>query len=92
MRIEYDPLKNIKNVRERGLSFDRVIDFDFETASVYVDDRKDYGERRYLAVGYMDGRLHILVYIRITGGLRVISFRKANVREARRYGKPKTSD
>jgi uncharacterized protein (DUF4415 family) len=30
MKIDFDPAKNAKNVRERDLSFERAVDFDFE--------------------------------------------------------------
>ena len=90
MDIEFDPHKNERNIRERGLSFERAADFDFETAGVYVEQR--HGESRRVAVGYLDGRLHVLCYVPTPDGIRVISFRKANEREARKYGKPKTSD
>lgn len=46
MIIEFDPAKNLKNIRERGLSFERATDFDFETAVFMTDDRRDYGEVR----------------------------------------------
>lgn len=85
MKITYDPAKNARNIQERGLSFDRVTEFDFETAIVVVDARRDYGEIRYRAVGWLDGRLHALVFTRADDGIRVISFRKANKREVKRY-------
>lgn len=39
MEIHYDPAKNVRNITERGLSFDRVADFDFETAKIREDIR-----------------------------------------------------
>jgi uncharacterized DUF497 family protein len=36
--------------------------------------------------------LHVLCFTPIEGGIRVISFRKANMREARKHGKPLTID
>jgi uncharacterized DUF497 family protein len=45
-----------------------------------------------VAVGYLDGRLHLLCYIPQKDGIRVISFRKTNKREAKLYGKPQTID
>ena len=86
MLIEFDPAKDERNIAKRSLSFERAAEFDFETATYMIDDRKNYGETRYIAVGVLDYRLHILCYTPIAGGIRVISFRKANVREARRYG------
>jgi uncharacterized DUF497 family protein len=85
MNVEFDPAKNEKNIRERGLSFERVIDFDFGTAKLDEDVRRDYGERRYIALGLLDGRVHMLVYCETEYGLRVISFRRANKREVKRY-------
>jgi uncharacterized DUF497 family protein len=85
MKITYDPVKNNKNIENRGLSFDEVVNFDFETAIRWEDTRKDYGEVRYCALGKVADRVHAVVYIRIDGGIRVISFRKANKREVNIY-------
>jgi len=90
VKIDYDPKKNEKNIRERGLSFDRADEFDFTTASFFLVERS--GEVRRVAVGYLYKRLHVLVYQRRSGGMWVISFRKAKIKEARKYGKPKTID
>ncbi len=60
VRVHFDPAKNERNIRERGLSFEAAVTFDFETALVYVDERRDYGEARYVALGLLDGRLHVL--------------------------------
>ena len=92
MDIAFDRAKSARNLRERGLSFERAIDFDFETASIALDTRREYGERRFVAVGYLDGRLHVLCFTETGTGIRVISFRKANAREAKKYGKAQTLD
>jgi uncharacterized DUF497 family protein len=91
MRLEYDLAKSEQNIRSRGLSFDRAVDFNFESAAFIRDERRDYGEERFVAIGYLDGRLHILCFTAIEYGIRVISFRKANSREAQKYGKPLTT-
>jgi uncharacterized DUF497 family protein len=88
MGITYDPTKNERNIRERGLSFERAADFDFETA--LIADYSRNNEMRRVAVGYLDKRLHLLCYIPKADGIRVISFRKTNKREAKLYGKPQT--
>jgi len=85
MEITYDPAKNVRNIELRGLSFDRVGDFEFETALFSPDRRKDYGEARIRALGMLDGRLHALVFVETHDGVRVVSFRKANKREANIY-------
>lgn len=85
MKIEYDAAKNDANVRERGLLFDRAAEFDFDSALVEQDSRKDYPEVRYVAIGYLESCLHVLCFTGIDGGIRVISFRKANSREVKIY-------
>jgi uncharacterized DUF497 family protein len=92
MDIEFDPTKNEKNIRERDLSFKRVVELDFNAASFFVDTRKEYGENRYIALCYLDQRLHMLCFTETETGIRVISFRKANSREAQKYGKQKNLD
>jgi len=87
MEISYDPAKNAENIARRGLSFDEAARLDFRTAVFAVDDRHDYGETRYRGFGFLDGRLHALVFVETGTGIRVVSFRKANKREVQRYEK-----
>ncbi len=85
MLIAFDANKNDTNIRDRGLSFERAANFDFETAVYKQDARYDYGEFRFRALGYLDGRMHALVFTETAKGIRVISFRKANKREVLTY-------
>lgn len=85
MHIDFDPAKNDTNIRERALSFEHAANFEFDTAIVKLDVRKPYPEVRYVAVGLLDARLHVLCFTPIDGGIRVISFRKANSREVKNY-------
>lgn len=85
MDISFDPEKSARNEAERGLPFSMVEDFIWDTALVATDERFDYGEDRWIALGYIGARLFVLVFTEIKDGIRVISFRKANAREAKRY-------
>jgi uncharacterized DUF497 family protein len=58
MEITFDPEKVHRNKVERGISFERAVDFDFDTAIYVEDDRKDYGEKRIRSLGMLGGRLH----------------------------------
>ena len=50
-------------------------------------------EMRYLALGLLKTRLHVLVFTETESGIRVISLRKANKREILRYEQhQKTND
>lgn len=86
MWITFDRATNARNVAERGLSFQRVAELDWETAFAVEDTRKDYGERRLRALAMLGARLHVAVVTRRGAALHVISFRKANRREVRLYG------
>lgn len=87
MEISYDPTKNATNIAQGRPSFDTVIAFDFESAIVKEDDRKDYGETRFVAYGLIGARLHALVFTPRGEVLHIISLRKANQREVRNYEK-----
>jgi uncharacterized protein len=85
VNIEFDDAKSRRNARKRGLPFDRAAEFEWETALIVEDTRKRYPERRFEAIGYIEQRLYVMVFAGIAGGVRVISFRKANRREEMRY-------
>jgi uncharacterized DUF497 family protein len=90
--VVFDPTKNERNIRERQLSIERAAVVDINTALLFTDSRKAYGETRYIALCYLDRRLHVLCFTETETGIRVISFRKANSRESIRHGKPQTLD
>ena len=85
MNIEFDDAKSRRNARERGLPFDRAAEFEWETAIYEEDARKEYGERRIVAIGFLEDRLQVLCFTPIEDGARIISFRKANRREVNAY-------
>ena len=49
------------------------------------DDRQDYGEDRFITIGFLDERMVILVWTPRNGARRIISMRKANEREQALY-------
>ena len=50
------------------------------------DDRRDYGEDRFITIGFLDGAMVILVWTPRGGAHRIVSMRKANERERALYG------
>ena len=86
MNISYDPAKNERNIRERGLPFDLLSEMDWSRAVIIEDTRKDYGERRFRVFGYIGDRLFAAVFTPRPDAVHVISFRKANQREVKRHG------
>ena len=85
MKIEFDPDKNAINQQKHGLSLADAERMDLGTAAIDADLRYAYGEGRFQALGLIGGRLHMLVFTMRGDVLRVISLRKANPREVRRY-------
>jgi uncharacterized DUF497 family protein len=86
MEFEWDEEKRRRALDERGLGFADVVHFDLRNANVFEDERKEYGERRFIAFGYLFGRLCCLVFAQRESRMRVVSLRKANEREKRKYG------
>ncbi len=85
MEISFDPAKNARNLADRCLPFTLVQQLDWSTATIEEDVRKNYGERRYLALGLIESRLHAVAFTPRAGKVHVISLRKANQREVKDY-------
>jgi uncharacterized DUF497 family protein len=83
MKITFDANKNAKNIQDRGLSFEQVAEFDFDTAVIWQDVRQAYPEQRFIALGLIQYRVYSVVFSDSEDGIRVISFRKANAREVK---------
>jgi len=83
--ITFDAAKNARNIATRGISFEQAIEFEWDSALVVADTRRDYGEIRFQAFGLIAERLHVLVFTPRSGKTHIISLPKANKREVERY-------
>ncbi|WP_349368352.1 BrnT family toxin [Salinarimonas sp.] len=83
MEFVFDPAKDAANVAKHGISLARTSDFILDV--MFLDDRRDYGEVRYRAVGRVDGVPHFLVFTMSPTAIRAISLRRAHMKEYRRY-------
>lgn len=90
MDVSFDPAKDARNVALRGISLAQAMDFDWDSALIVEDTRQDYSEPRYQALGLIENRLHMLIFTPRAGKTHIISLRKANGREIRRYEEAKT--
>ena len=87
MDIEYPPIKRDATLAERGLDMARAAEiFDGPTMTV-EDDREDYGEIRLITIGFLDGRMVVMVWTQRGEARRIISLRKANEREQKAYAR-----
>ncbi|MDR2220709.1 MAG: BrnT family toxin [Methylobacillus sp.] len=86
MDIEFDPEKDaINQARHEGVSLVKAEGFDMDTALVTYDDRAAPQEDRWVAIGFIEAELHVLVFTERAGRIRPISLRKADKSEVRQY-------
>ena len=85
MKITFDPNKDAINIEKHGISLAEAENFEWGSAISWPDIRRDYGEARMAALGYIDVRLYFMAFVNRDGIIRVISLRKANKREINRY-------
>ncbi len=83
--LSVDTAKRLRTLQQRGMDFcDAESVFAGPTVK-FPDRRRDYGEVRIVCVGLPRGRLVIVVYTERNGRRHIISMRKANDREPRRF-------
>jgi len=85
MNYEWDEGKRAANLAKHGIDFNEAVDFNWSTAIETLDDRFDYGETRWVALGNLKQRLHVIIYTLRDNSIRIISLRKANLRERQYY-------
>jgi uncharacterized DUF497 family protein len=87
VKVTFDPAKRRKTLEERNLDFkDAPEVFDGRHKTV-PDDRRNYGEDRFITIGRLAGRMVVLVWTLRMKVRRIISMRKANDREQKAYEK-----
>jgi uncharacterized DUF497 family protein len=83
VRITFDRAKFDRTLAERALDFRRAAEVFDSLNLTRPDDRRDYGEERFITAGLLDGRIVIIVWTLRGRARRIISMRKANAREAK---------
>ncbi|MBI3420047.1 MAG: BrnT family toxin [Proteobacteria bacterium] len=84
-KYEWDEKKAATNFEKHGISFMHVEKFDWSTAMIIPDNRRTYGEPRFLAYGMIEARLYVMVYTLRRSAVRIIGLRQANERERNQY-------
>jgi len=86
MEFEWDSKKAESNFRKHGVRFKSATAvFADKNRLTAIDDRKDYKEERYTTLGIIEGRLYVVIYTTTSEAIRIISARKANKKERKRY-------
>ncbi len=87
VQLDWDDDKYALNKRKHKIGFEAVARFDWDMAVVHPDGREDYFELREQALGFIGDVLYYLVFTRRGETVRVISLRKAEKSERKRYVK-----
>ena len=85
MKLSWDEAKRQATLEERGLDFASAEELFKELNYTTEDARKDYGEQRYISVGSISRRLCVVVWTPRGSKRHIISMRKANDREQKRF-------
>jgi uncharacterized DUF497 family protein len=85
MRFEFDPDKDAANLAKHGVSLALARELDWEAALVWLDDRFEYGELRIIALAPRSKILYYVAFVNRGEVRRIISLRRANRREVKRY-------
>ncbi|MFC1859128.1 BrnT family toxin [Thermodesulfobacteriota bacterium] len=85
MKYEWDENKRVANIAKHGVDFIDAENFDWSSAIETIDDRFNYSEEWWIALGFIGNRLHVLTYTAHGENIRLISLRKANEREKEYY-------
>jgi uncharacterized DUF497 family protein len=85
MEIGYDPAKRALILATRGLDLEDAVHVFAGLTFDIVDDRRNYGEIRWLTFGLLRGRLVAVVWTQRGERRHIITMWKANDREKKRY-------
>ena len=84
--FQWDDLKAKSNEAKHSVSFPFATRaFEDENRLTVIDNRFDYGEVRYITLARIEQRVYIVVYTIRGSVIRLISARKANSKEVKRY-------
>lgn len=85
MKIAFDPAKSEANCAKHGIGLAAAEQLERDTAIIWLDTRKDYGEGRECGIGYIGLMLYFVAFVDRGQTRRIISLRKANRKEVKRY-------
>jgi uncharacterized DUF497 family protein len=85
VKISFDPAKRAATLAHRGLDFEQAGEVFAGLHASLPDDRRNYGEPRFITAGMLAGRLVVIVWTPRDGTRRIISMRHAHEREAERW-------
>ena len=84
--FDWDNAKAVRNLRNHGVTFEIARDAFLDAFAVeWIDDSQDVREQRFCMLGMVENRLLFVSYTLRGDRIRIISARKAEPHERRRY-------
>jgi len=87
MLIAFDPAKDAANQEKHGVALIDAAFLEWDTVVTWQDVRFGYDETRMCALGYIGERLYFVAFVDRGEFRRIISLRRANDREEKRYAR-----
>jgi uncharacterized DUF497 family protein len=85
MKFEWDENKRLVNLRKHGIDFADARKVFKGERIIFIDDRFDYGELRFVTIGLLNEKLITVTYTENDETTRIINARKATPNERRKY-------
>ena len=88
MPLSWDEKKRQSNIEKYGVDFADATDFDWDTALMTEDERFSYDEQRFIAIGWMNRKLHTMAFAMVDEeSIRIVTLRRSTKQEKRLYEK-----
>lgn len=85
MRFTWHEPKRQMTLEKRGLDFADTEQVFAGPTFTFEDDRRDYGETRFVSLGLLRGQVVVIVHTETADEIRIISMREAEKDEQRLY-------
>jgi len=85
MEFEWNPAKDQANISKHGVAFETAKRIFEGAVLTWFDDRKEYGEERFISIGKVARAYLVVAHTKRDGRMRLISARPATHRERQAY-------
>jgi uncharacterized protein len=86
VKVTFDPQKRLRTLSERGIDFAVDAEKVFAGRTIgFDDDRFDFGEKREIAVGWLGGRMVVVVWTQRGAARHIISMRFCHAKERAKF-------
>ena len=85
MKYDWSQQKNILNIKKHGIDFSDAVEMFQYPMLTGIDHRKDYGEERWVGIGFLKGIIAVIVFVEDDDKdiIRIIPVRKATQNESK---------